>query len=485
MFRRDFLLGAAGSAAAITSASVLAKPPLSGEEAVAPKCASGDSGVWRKDAVGAMTKNVDLVAFHDLGGDGCAGYQMSMQELNGRFYLYTAHWAKNGMSILDVTVPSRPRFVRYVPEPSGKKGISSVKLQIADGIAISNMQARKFQQFFGPQPPGTEYDEGLLIWDVKDPENPRLLSRWNTGTPFGTHRNFYNGGRYVHLTSGARGYTGFIYRIMDIIDPSRPKIVGEWAHAEQGLNNDHHVELHMPYVEGDRAYLAYWGIGMVVLDISDVTQPRHISTLRTHPPIGGGAGGANVHTVVPFTARGLAVVSTEGERPFSLDPTSGGPFRPVEGLVGIKGAQQPMNMVGIASIQDETNPILVGMLPKPVPPPGSIWGADYSTLNGVHYPFGNHNVHQPSQLSVLSRVNDRVFCAHFTAGFRCFDIAEPYSPREIAAYCPPDPKRFNWQKFGGFKGPLTMCVEDIIVDRRGYIYMTNSQDGLHILKMTV
>ena len=55
----------------------------------------------------------------------------------------------------------------------------------------------------------------------------------------------------------------------------------------------------------------------------------------------------------------------------------------------------------------------------------------------------------------------------------------------VAAYCPLDPKRFNWEKSGGFPGPLTMCAEDILVDRRGYIYMTNSQDGLHVLRVTV
>ncbi|ASL40346.1 MULTISPECIES: LVIVD repeat-containing protein [Acetobacteraceae] len=218
---------------------------------------------------------------------------------------------------------------------------------------------------------------------------------------------------------------------------------------------------------------------------SDVTNPELISILPTHPPFGGGAGGATIHTIVPYTDRQLAVFTTEGERPFTLDPNRGGPFEPAIGHVGIKGAQQPLNVVGITSIQDPANPVLISTIPKPVPPPGSIWGTDYSTLNGVHYPFGNHNIHQPSKLPVLDQGSERIYCAYFTAGFRCFDFSEPYTPKEIAAYCPPDPKKFNWQIEGGFKGPLTMCAEDIIVDRRGFIYMTNSQDGLHILKVTV
>ncbi|WP_043446008.1 LVIVD repeat-containing protein [Halotalea alkalilenta] len=476
--RRQVLLGTAGTiaAAGMVTAQGLSPRAAAAGGSAAPAGAAG--GEWKKDALGAMTRNVELLAYHDLGGPGCAGYQMSMQEVGGRMYLYCMHWAKVGMSILEVTDPSRPRFVRFVPEPSGKTGISSVKLQIADGIGISNMQTRQFEQFFGPQPAGTQYDEGLLVWNMRDPEDPKLLARWHTGTPKGTHRNFYNGGRYVHLAAGAEGYDGFIYQILDISDPANPRVAGQWAHPEQAVDASRHVELHMPYIEGDRAYLAYWGIGLVILDISNVANPKHIGTLRTHPPFGGGSGGASMHTTVPYLDRELVVVTTEGERPFSLDPDS------TEEIVGLKGKQQPMNMVGVVSIQDPANPVLVSTLPKPVPPPGSIWGTDYSTLNGAHYPFGNHNIHQPSGLPVLDQGNSRIYCAYFTAGFRCFDFSEPYSPREIAAYCPPDPKQFNWQKYGGFKGPLTMCAEDIIVDRRGIVYMTNSQDGLHILKVT-
>ncbi len=483
MNRRQLLIGAAGTLASTFAATAIARSPNAVTKPVTksslkqniPPCVPGD---WVTDHTGGIGKNVDLIAYIDL-GTGNAGYEMSLQEVDEKIYLYCVHWAKCGISVFDVTNPSKPSFIRYVPEPSNKKGISMVKLQIADGIGITNMQTRKFEQFFGPQPADTQYDEGLLIWDMKTPDNPKLISRWNTGTPKGTHRNFYNGGRYVHLCSGAEGYDGFIYRILDIHDPQHPKIVGQWAHPEQGISKDNHVELHMPYVEGNFAYLAYWGIGMVILDISDVTKPRYVSTLRTHPPIGGGSGGASIHTVVPYLDKKIAVISTEGERPFSLDPSSSEP------IVGLKGKQQPMNMIGIASIADVNDPILISTMPKPFPPPGSIWGEDYSTLNGVHYPFGNHNIHQPSGLSVLDQQSNRIYCAYFTAGFRCFDISKPYSPTEIAAYCPPNPVEFNWQKNGGFKGPLTMCAEDIIVDRRGYIYMTNSQAGLHILKLTI
>ena len=135
--------------------------------------AESADGQWVQGPDGAMARNVDLLAYCDL-GVGNAGYQMAMQEVDGRFYLYCAHWAKQGISCFEVTDPTAPRFIRFVPEPSGKTGISSVKLQVADGIGILNMQTRKFDMFFGPQPEGTEFDEGLVIWDFSDPESPRL-----------------------------------------------------------------------------------------------------------------------------------------------------------------------------------------------------------------------------------------------------------------------------------------------------------------------
>jgi hypothetical protein len=469
--RRQFVAGAIGVAASVCAP--VARP------ATPRGAATGDG--WARDPIGGMSRNVEFLAYHNLGGKKHAGYQMALQQAGGRIYLYCAHWAINGISVLDVTDPKFPKLLRFVPEPSGNQGIAMVKLQVRDGLGITNMQMRKFDQFFGPQPAGTKFEEGLLIWDFKDPTNPRVISRWHTETPFGTHRNFYSGGRYAHLAAGAPGYKGFIYRILDLKDPSKPTVVGEWAHPEQptSMDDPRHIELHMPYIEGNRAYLAYWGIGMVTLDISDVSRPRHISTLRTHPPFGGGSGGASVHTIVPYPTRKLAVISTEGERPFSLDPKS------ADGLVGLKGKQQPLNMVGVASIADEADPVLISICPKPTPPPGSVWGTDYSTLNGAHYPFGNHNVHQPESNALLEQRADRLYCSYFTAGLRVFDTTDAYAPREIAAYCPPDPKEFNWQKYGGFPGPLTMCAEDIIVDRRGVIYMTNSQDGLHVLRLTV
>ena len=475
--RRQFLT----SSAALAAAPALVN--MTAGNAGAAESTGNAPGKWLKDRTGAMSRNVELVSYIDLGKEH-AGYQMAMQEVNGRRYLYCVHWWVNGISVFDVTDPAKARFIRFVPEPSGKKGFAMFKLRLADGIGITHMQPRVMDFFFGPQPEGTEYEEGALIWDFSDPENPEVISRWHSGVDLGTHRNFYNGGRYVHLAAAHPDYIGTIYRILDIQDPANPVVVGQWAHPETPkagsgvIPAPGSVFLHGLCVHGGIAYLAYDAVGMVLLDISNVTNPKFLGQLRTYPPFGGGAGGATVHTCVRYADKPIALVTTEGERPYILDENG------TQHPNGLKGKVHPMNIIGIADVSDLANPVLISICPKPSPPPGSIWGSSYSTLNGVNYPFGPHNVHEPSDLPILDQRSDRIYSTYFQGGMRVFDISDPYEPMEIAAYCPPDPKEWNWQRYGGgFPGRLTACTLDILVDNRGYIYMTNDQAGLHILRV--
>src|SRR3989475_13326880 len=70
-------------------------------------------------------------------------------------------------------------------------------------------------------------DEGVLVWSLADPVRPKRLGQYKTGGT-GTHRNFYSGGRFMHLAAGMPGYNGNIYVIVDISDPSKPVEAGRW-----------------------------------------------------------------------------------------------------------------------------------------------------------------------------------------------------------------------------------------------------------------
>jgi len=70
----------------------------------------------------------------------------------------------------------------------------------------------------GDTDPNAPWDDGIVIWSLKDPVHPMRLGQWKTGG-LGTHRNGYFGGRYVHTAAAVRGYFGQIYVIVDIEYP--------------------------------------------------------------------------------------------------------------------------------------------------------------------------------------------------------------------------------------------------------------------------
>ena len=222
-------------------------------------------------------KNIELVGYHDL--EGKPALKIAMQVVNDRWYLYLGHFWIKGWSIVDVTNPARPEYLKFIPGPPNT---SSAQIQVADGIMITALS--KGSEGFGTDP-GGPFEEGIYIWDVKDPINPKRLAHYKTGAT-GTHRNHWEGGRYVYLTATAKGFYGHICTILDIIDPSKPVEIGRWWLSEQWTAGGAKlpqpgVGLHGPaYPEGNRSYLGYGAAGMVILDTSDITLPKLVSRWR-------------------------------------------------------------------------------------------------------------------------------------------------------------------------------------------------------------
>ena len=431
----------------------------------------------------AFAKNIEVLAYHDL--DGKPGFQMAMQEVAGRYYLYLAHFAHCGWTIMDVTDPSKPEYLKFIPGPD-KPGQVTLKIQVADGLMITALQ--QGLPFLHGNAPDDPFEEGILIWDVKEPADPKLLCHWQTGDTLGVHRFFYNGGRYVHLTAACRGFTGYIYRILDIVDPKNPAEVGRWWIPEQWTAGQisppdepwikvlDGPNLHGPaYPKGDLAYLSYGGAGLVILDISDLTLPKLVGQLRHHPPFAGKLSGARCHTIVPLSERPYAVMTTEGERYTVF----------TEEIVG--GEAQPLNFIGMVDVRDPADPTLVSTFPYPEIPEGFPY-QNFTVIPGVGAgPFGPHNLHEPHFHPALEDRNDRIYCCYFHAGLRIYDISDPFVPREIAYYIPPDPDKWAFNNAAGdlSPGPNIATTEDVIVDNRGNIFMDTLHQGLYVLRCTV
>lgn len=411
----------------------------------------------------AFAHNVDFIGYDDL--DGHSGFKLAMQEVEGRFYLYVAPLWEPGLNIVDVTDPANPRYVRFV---DGPPGTWTLQVQIADGLMVMN--AEPIPAGWGT--PSPDFEEGISIWDVADPEMPKRLGKWGGGAN-GTHRNYYDGGRYVHVATTLPGFSGHLYGVVDISDPAAPVLAGKWWWPGQAteLGEEYSAQdaakislgwpaggmdtpslsLHGgPYIEGDRAYCAWMRAGFVLLDVSSPTKPELISALPAYPPLGSSIA---VHTAIPLPGRNLVVINSEALN---------------------ERCAEPVNFAGIVDVSNEKDPVLISLFPAPVPPPG------YDAPSFCHKGgrFGPHNQHQPQHQACLATVGDYIHLTYFNAGLQIFDISDPYTPKIAGYYIADDPKT----RRGPLPTDLVTQSEDVLVDRRGYAYVSDKNSGITILK---
>jgi hypothetical protein len=119
---------------------------------------------------------------------------MAIKKVNGRWYMYLSHLWHYGWSILDITDPRDPKLVKFIP---GADNTWNIQVTLHDNLMLTALQ--KSVAAWGADPTKPQ-DEGVLIWDISDPINPKKLAHWKTGAG-GTHRNSYRGGRYAYLSA--------------------------------------------------------------------------------------------------------------------------------------------------------------------------------------------------------------------------------------------------------------------------------------------
>ncbi len=393
------------------------------------------------------SSNVDIAGYCDF--DGRPAFKLAVLERAGTWYLYVAHLWHRGWSIVDVTDPGAPRLIRYIEGPANTW---TIQLQIAHGLMITGLE--RIAPGWGGDDEAA-HAEGIWIWDLADPEDPRRLGAFSTGGT-GTHRNYYDGGRYAHLTAGIPGYAGNIYQIVDIDDPSHPVEVSRWWLPGQWRDGGEngaspHTSLHGgAYIEGDRAYLPYGGAGVVILDISDVGAPGLVSRFPVSPPYVSLFG---IHSAVPIPSRKLVAANSEAIR---------------------EDCDEPLGFVGLIDVADETAPRLVSTFPLPAPPRDAPF-RNFCEFGGR---FGPHNQHQPQHQPALMQDDDTIYMTWFNAGLRIFDISDPRLVRETGYFVPPVPET----RIGVLPRTLAPQSEDVLVDARGVIYVSDKSHGVYLLR---
>jgi hypothetical protein len=269
-------------------------------------------------------------------------------------------------------------------------------------------------------------------------------------------RTSCKGGRLGHVS--LPGFSGDIYVIIDIIDPTHPVEAGRWWVFGQKEGETEEppaaVPVHgPPYVVDNLVYLPYGAAGLVILDISDVANPVQVGQLDFTPPFIGFIG---AHSVLPLPERDIAIVNSEAIA---------------------EDCNEPLNHASIVDIADPANPVLLSIFPVPVPPPGSPY-ANFCEKGGR---FGPHNLNQHFHSPFVERRTDIVYLTYFNAGLRIYDTSDPRLPREVGY--------FSRRSRGGGSGRNR---RDRLPCRRrtcswtpgGFIYITQKNQGMWILRFT-
>ena len=96
--------------------------------------------------------------------------------------------------------------------------------------------------------------------------------------------------------------------------------------------------------------------------------------------------------------------------------------------------------------------------------------------------FGPHNVHMPNGHPCHASVGRLLHLTYFNAGLRIYDIGDPRYPREVGYFVAGDPPKRIGQP--GVPTRLVTQHEEVLVDARGFIYVSDKNFGLTILRYT-
>ncbi len=396
-------------------------------------------------------RNMRLISHHDLNGFGNIGEGMHIhQTRDGRRILYLAHEsAPKDITSVDVTDIANPRVMVQTEQQYPYMRSNSLSI-VGDTMLVA-------YQSLQPGQPGT----GMGVYDISNVEEPRQVGFLDTSGPYsrGCHCLWWVDGNYAHLSTGAADFQprdqkdDQFYMIVDVSDPTNPVEAGRWwfPGVREGddappvarhpqFDSGHRLHNANVYPERpDRAWCAYMDSGVVILDISDVSNPQMISHINYAPPFPG-----FTHTVVPLFDRDLMVVTQEAVR--------------------MNGEDYP-KLIWMMDIRDETHPVIISTFPM----------ADTNDFFQRPGRFGAHNIYENQPGPTCYHSDNLIYGTFFNGGVRVFDTSDPFRPEEVAYFVPEL-----------VEGAPSVGINDVYVDENGIMYVVDRlKGGLYILELTI
>ena len=401
----------------------------------------------------SYARGFTMVGHSDQGGRPDA-----MQLQYYRDHLYVGHVFSGGFSALDVRDPRAPIAVHFEAAPPNTWNIH---LQAADDLLLVihakdlwaefRQESEYYGGSVGTKLAGTErnWSAGVAIYDISRPASPKPISFLET-SGVGVHRLWYVGGRWAYASVLPEGYSDYIFAVIDLVDPARPRWAGTYhlpgMHTSAGEEPSWDADrwryaLHHAIIDGDTAYASWRDGGLSLIDLSDREHPELISHRNWSPPFGGGT-----HTALPLPGRDLLVVADEA----TADELADG-----------------LKHVWVFDIREKSNPVSLSTFPTPVE-------ADYARVGGH---FGPHNLHENRPSTFVSET--LIFVTYQNAGVRAVDISDEYQPVEVGALVPPSPTRLVDPRPDR---PRVTQTADVTVTSEGLVYLSDYNAGLYVVE---
>ena len=366
---------------------------------------------------------------------------------------YVGHIPNNaqlGTSILDVSDPRAPRVVAqiHLDDPRSHSHKARVVGELMVVNSEQNGPGRQQADLQAGSAGGTYDGGGFKVYDVSNPSRPKLIAFKRTFGR-GVHR-FDMDERYAYISTEMEGYVGNILVIYDLADPSRPEEVSRWwlpgqhvAGGEKPHWPGRRNRLHHALRSGDRLWAGCWHGGLRVIDISDIRAPRTVGEYNYHPPF---PEPSHTFMPVPFAVggRSIAVAIDEEDHAHSAEEMERRRGRPHACLwvmdVSDLAKIQPLSLFEVSELDSPWSRAAPGR-------------------------FGAHQFQEHMQDTL-------VYCAWFSGGLRIVDIGDPTAPREVGHYIP--------EPAAGQVAPQT---NDVDVDRRGLVYLVDRMVGFDVLEV--